>query len=180
MRSKLDELRPEWLKGLSRDQLERLLVLHAWGIIGMDGLYFLGIEKRHGTEEATAIDTEAWEVYGRLEPERLKAALDIEGDGLEDIAKALRASSWLFYMYGYDIDILDDGKRMVLTVQDCRIQKKRLKKGLPEFPCRPVGEAYLGNFARAFDPKVTVRCRFCPPGEHPEDGWCSWEFSISD
>jgi len=56
MRSKLDELRPEWMKELSREQLERLLVVHAWGLIGIDGLFYLGIEKRQGTEEATEVD----------------------------------------------------------------------------------------------------------------------------
>jgi hypothetical protein len=180
MRSKLDELRPDWLKDLTREQLERLMALHAWGLLGIDGLYFLGIEKRHGTEEATEVDTEVWEAYGRMEPERLKAALDIEGDGLEDIATALRASSWLFYIPDSEFKVLDEGNRMTLTVKDCRIQRKRLKKDLGEFPCKPVGVAYLENFVKAFDERIKVRCGFCPPDEHPEKEWCQWEFVLGD
>ena len=180
MRSKIDELRPGWMKDLSRDQLERLLVVHAWGLIGIDGLYYLGIEKRHGTDEATEVDIEVWDTYGRMEPDRLRAALEIEGDGLEDVAFALKASSWLFYIPDFEFVVSEDGKRMVLTVKDCRIQAKRLKKGLKEFPCKPVGQAYLENFVRAFNEKIKVKCRCCPPDQHSEDEWCVWVFLLED
>jgi hypothetical protein len=127
---------------------------------------------------AVEIDTHVWKVYGRMEADRIRAAMSMETNTLNDIAQALRVSSWLFYVPDSDFDIADDGLSMILTVRDCRIQKKRKAKGLDEFPCKPVGLAYLQEFAKVFDERISIGCRHCPPDEHPDDSWCVWEFRL--
>ncbi len=43
----------------------------------VDGLYFLGIEELYGTEVATEIDANVWEVMGKIEARKLKEFLGI-------------------------------------------------------------------------------------------------------
>jgi hypothetical protein len=178
MFQKLQELQPDWANTLPRAYIERILTLHAWGVLSVDGLYFLEIEKRYGTPKAVEIDTAVWKAYGRMEGERIKAAMLIESDKLNDVARALRTSSWLFYVPDFKFNIADDGKSMTLTVKDCRIQRKRKDKGLDEFPCKPVGFAYLEEFVKVFNDRISIGCRHCPPDEHPGESWCEWTFEV--
>jgi hypothetical protein len=36
---------------------------------------------------------------------------------------------------------------------------------------------YTG-FARTVDPRIQTRCIACPPDAHPDDAWCTWEFTL--
>ncbi len=49
-------------------------------------------------------------------------------------------------------------------------------KGLPPFPCRPVGEVEFAAFAKTIDPSIEVRCVHCPPDPN-EGGARTWEFT---
>jgi hypothetical protein len=61
---------------------------------------------------------------------------------------------------------------------DCRVQSARKRKGLPDFPCKPVGLVEYEWFAKTIDPRIETRCIYCPPDKHPEDVWCAWEFEL--
>ena len=67
---------------------------------------------------------------------------------------------------------------MGATETRCRVQDARKRKGLDDFPCREVGIEEYSRFASTIDPRVRTRCIHCPPGEHPEDSWCAWEFYL--
>ena len=53
----------ENLKDLSRDDLLKLIDIHAKSWLAHDGCWFLAIEEKHGLEEAIAIDTKSWERF---------------------------------------------------------------------------------------------------------------------
>jgi len=162
--------------------LEKMLdyfFLQIRNIWRVDGLYFLGIEKRFGTEAATEIDAEVWENMAAIEAKSLQRMFRVgENPDVLTIIDLLRKSSWALDQPFKTVKI---GKgRATLGVDRCRTQEARMAKGLCEFPCKKVRFRYLKKFAAALNPKVEVNCLVCPPDKHPPDSWCRWKFSVRE
>lgn len=143
----------------------------------VDGLYFLGIEKRFGTEAATEIDAGVWESMAAIEAKSLQRLFKVgENPDVAAIIDLLRKSSWALDQPFKTVETGE--KRAVLSIDRCRTQEARLGKGLGEFPCKKVRFGYLRDFARILNPKVEVSCLVCPPDKHSDDLWCKWEFRL--
>ncbi|MEM2419943.1 MAG: DUF6125 family protein [Candidatus Bathyarchaeia archaeon] len=171
---------PEDREMLAKMPTEKLLdyfFLQIRNLWRVDGLYFLEIEKRFGTEAATQIDTSVWEAMAVLEAKNLQKMFEIgENPNVPTIMKLLCLTSWALDQPFKTINVSAD--RAVLSINRCRTQEARLKKGLGEFPCKNVRLGYLKTFAKTMNQNVEVNCLVCPPDKHPENLWCSWEFKI--
>jgi hypothetical protein len=151
-----------------------LQIRNIWRV---DGLYFLGIEKKFGTEVATEIDAQVWESMAAIEAKGLQRMFNVgENPDVATIVGLLRKSSWALDQPFKTIEI--GNERATLGIDRCRTQEARLGKGLCEFPCKKVRFGYLKNFAKTLNPKVEVNCLVCPPDKHPENSWCKWEFTL--
>lgn len=166
------------LSDMPREDLVNLLFLHLRNLYAVDGLYFLGIEERHGTQEATEIDAAVWKAMGRIEARRLKKRLGIQGTDIESLMKAIRLTSWALDIEDKEIEV--DGNRGVIRNRNCRVQTTRARKGLKEFPCKNVRFGFMKSFAEEFNPEIEAKCIVCPPDERPEGLWCEWEFLLED
>jgi hypothetical protein len=166
------------VRELPQGVLFNLLSLHIRNIWRVDGLYFLNIEEKFGTEAATNIDQSCWRTMGKIEARSLKEILDIKDTTPENLFQLLRLTCWSLDLKGKEWQISENS--LVFKVTDCGTQNTRLRKGLEIFPCRQVRENYLIEFAREFDPGIKVSCRACPPGKRPDDGWCEWEFTLPE
>ena len=164
------------LERLPKETLYNLFFLHIKNLWRVDGLYFLGIEKRYNTEKATEIDANCWEIMGKIEARGLKKALNLQGNGVAELVYALESSSWALYQTEKESEAT--AKRGVFRVTRCRTQETRVSKGLSEFPCKQVRFGYLQSFAKEFNHNIEVVCKTCPPGSHSEDIWCEWEFIL--
>jgi len=162
------------LTSLGREQLIDLLCFQIRNIWRVDGLYFLGIERRFGTEAAAGIDEQCWKTMGKLEARQLKEMLGPANGSVLEFMKRLGLTSWALDQEDRQVEVHND--RGVFRVLGCGTQLTRIRKGLTEFPCRPVREGYLKAFAEEFDPSLTVNCKTCPPGPHSSGVWCEWEF----
>jgi hypothetical protein len=165
------------LEELTKEQIFDMFLLHIRSVWAVDGLYFLGIEEKYGTEGATDIDQNVWKNMAKIEAKRLKKCLNISGNDLASMLKALRATSWSLDIESKEIIMDAEGKKAVFRNLDCRTQKTRIRKGLGEFPCKRVRFGYLEAFAQEFNPNIEVVCKACPPDHHPDNLWCEWEFS---
>jgi hypothetical protein len=151
-----------------------LQIRNLWRV---DGLYFLGIEKKFGTEAATEIDAGVWEIMAQIEAKSLQKMFKVaENPDVPTIMDVLRKSSWALDQPFKTVEA--SGKKAVLSVDRCRTQETRLSKGLDEFPCKKVRFGYLKNFAKTLNANVKVKCIICPPDKHPKDSWCKWEFTL--
>jgi hypothetical protein len=165
------------LEKLSRGQLEYLLKDFAKRWLAHDGLWFQEVEKIYGLDEAIRIDAGAWERFTINEAQRIMDFLGIEpGGGLPALKEALQYR--LYALLNRQELIETDKNKLIFHMVDCRVQSARKRKNLPDFPCRPVGLVEFSGFARTIDPRINTRCIHCPPGEHPEDSYCAWEFTI--
>ncbi|NHV60405.1 MAG: hypothetical protein HA492_03200 [Candidatus Verstraetearchaeota archaeon] len=163
------------LDSLTREELLDLVEVMSKNLLTLDGYWFLSIENRYGQSVAVEIDREAWEQFGVSEARRIKKFLKISDGTLEDLARALHFTSIAPVSA---VSVETRGDRVVLNIRNCRPQTARLRSGRGLFPCKPVGLAHLSAFAKVINPRFKVRCLLCPPDEHPDDLWCSWEFRL--
>jgi len=151
--------------------------MHLRNMWAVDGLYYLGIEKKWDAESATKIDQDVWKVMGKIEARRIKKLFGIDGDDIESMIQALRYSGWTLDLE--DKEIIVEKNRAIVRNSKCRVQNTRISKGLDEFGCKPVRHGFLQSFVKEFNPEIELKCNVCPPDKHPEDLWCEWEFFIS-
>jgi hypothetical protein len=165
------------LRKMPAEKLLDYFFLQIRNLWRVDGLYFLGIEKKFGTEAATEVDAGVWEAMAEIEAKSLQRVFDVgENPDVTAIMSLLHKSSWALDQPFKTIET--SSKRAVLSVDRCRTQEARLSKGLEEFPCKEVRFAYLKNFAKTLNPHVRVSCIRCPPDKHPKDRWCKWKFAL--
>ncbi len=167
----------EMLVKMPMEKLLDFFFLQIRNLWRVDGLYFLGIEKKFGTDAATEIDAGVWEIMAKIEAKSLRKVFQVgENPDVPTIMELLQKSSWALDQPFKTFEVSD--KRATLSIDRCRTQEARLKKGLSEFPCKKVRFGYLKNFAKTLNPKVEVNCLVCPPDKHPKDLWCKWEFKL--
>jgi len=70
-----------------------------------------------------------------------------------------------------------DPQTLIFRMMTCRVQDARRRKGLPDFPCKPVGVVEFSTFARTVDERIETRCLGCPP-DSVKDFTCGWEFRL--
>jgi hypothetical protein len=160
------------LNTLPKATLIELLFTHLRSLWSVDGLYFIGIEERFGTEAATDIDRKVWEIMGKIEARRITGILQISGNDIQTVMKALRLTGWALDLEYKEIEVMKH--KAVIRNRNCRVQQTRLKKELEEFPCKSVRWAFLRSFVKELNPALEVRCEICPPDDHPDDLWCEW------
>ncbi len=167
----------EMLVKLPMEKLLDCFFLQIRNLWRVDGLYFLGIEKKFSTEAATEIDTSVWEVMAQIEAKSSQKIFNVgETPDVPTIIDLLRKSSWALDQPFKTIEV--SANRATLSIDKCRTQETRLSKGLSEFPCKKVRFGYLKNFAKTLNPKIEVNCVVCPPDKHPKDLWCQWKFTL--
>ncbi len=161
------------LAGLTDEKNAELVFMHLRNMWAVDGLYYLGIEKRFGTEAATEIDAEVWAVMGKIEARKLRKLFGL-GNSIEDMIKGLKLSGWAMDLEDKEWEYHPD--RTILRNVECRVQNTRKKDGLEVFPCKKVRFGFLKAFAKEFDEKIVVECDQCPPDELKGNKWCQWTF----
>ena len=164
------------IEALSKEKLADFIFLHLRDMWAVDGLYYLGIEEKYGTEIATEIDRRVWEIMGKIEARNLKEFLGIKRNDIPSMMKALQYSGWALDLE--DKEIIVERDRGVIQNVKCRVQNTRIQKGFREFSCKPVRWGFLKAFAKEFNPNIIVDCKVCPPDTHPDNLWCKWEFRL--
>jgi len=166
-------------EGFSREELEGMLGDAALNWLAHDGLWFLAAEEKLGLDEAIELDRKAWEQFTVIEAKRIMKRHGIqEGGGMPALAKALGCRLYAFINEQEIVEQTQD--RLVFRMNACRVQEARKRKGLPDFPCKPVGLVEYAGFARTIDPRIRTRCIGCPPDPHPAEWYCAWEFTLEE
>jgi hypothetical protein len=167
----------ETLAKMPVDKLLDYFFLQVRNLWRVDGLYFLGIEKKLGTEDATEVDAGVWQAMAEIEAKSLQRMFDVgKNPDVPTVMSLLRKTSWALDQPFKTVEV--SSERAVLSVDRCRTQETRLNKGFGEFPCKKVRFGYLESFARALNPNVKVNCLVCPPDKHQKGSWCKWEFVL--
>jgi hypothetical protein len=167
------------LLALDKETLVGMLEDQAKNWLAHDGLWFQAVERNHGMEAAIARDREAWTEFTKIEARRIMARHGIgPGGGLEALSVALGYR--LYALLNRQSLHRLDARTLRFEMNECRVQTARQRKGLPDFPCKPVGLAEYAYFAHTIDPRIRTRAIACPPDPHPAEFHCAWLFSLED
>ena len=168
----------EHLKNLSCEELLKLIDVHAKNWLAHDGCWFLAAEERHGIDAAIELDTRACELFSVAEAKRIMRAFQIpDAGGLNALQEALRYR--LYSTVNPQAIERPDENTLVFKMLKCRVHDARRRKGLPDFPCKPVGLVEYTKFAETVDRRIKTRCLQCPPDRTEDSGFvCGWEFTI--
>ncbi|MDP8223258.1 MAG: DUF6125 family protein [Candidatus Lernaella stagnicola] len=162
---------------LDREGLLKLLSVYAHNWLAHDGCWFLACENRDDLETAIELDIESWRQFTVAEAKRIMRTFDIApGGGLKALEKAV---SYRLYACVNEQEISWDGDALIYHMRDCRVQTARRRKGLADFPCKPVGMVEYGGFARTIDPRIETECIQCPPDDCGETA-CIWRFTLRE
>jgi len=191
----LDEVSPRWrdirkkrlekilgegpvdLGVLPRDKLVELLEGIAINWLAQDGVWFQGVEFKHGMALAKECNDACWAEFSPFEAMSIRFLLGISDEpGLGGLKTAL---GYRLYAVINEQSIHDDGEdAFVFRMDRCRVQTARKRKGLDDYPCKSGGIVEYTTFARTIDPRIRTECIACPPDEHPEDWFCAWRFVL--
>jgi len=164
---------------LSKEELLDFIPDLAKNWLAHDGLWFLYVEEKYGMESAIELDKKAWEQFTVIEAERIMKRLNIEpNSGIPALIQALKFRLYAFINKQEIVEV--SNKRCVLRMNKCRVQEARKRKGLHDFPCKPVGIVEYSYFAKTIDFRIETNCISCPPDAHPEEYYCAWEFVLQD
>jgi len=168
----------EDITALSREELLKLVQAYARSWLAHDGCWFLAAEEKYGMDTAMELDTRSWERFSPAEARRIMRTFDIAPNGgLVSLEKALGYR--LYAAVNRQEAEWVDEHTLVFRMVECRVQTARRRKGLPDFPCKPVGIVEYSGFARAIDPRIQTRCLTCPPDPVTEC-YCAWEFTLDE
>jgi hypothetical protein len=165
------------LDELPREQLIGMLDDFAKNWLAHDGLWFQAVEREFGMEAGIRLDRNCWEKFTIIEAKRIMARHNIpEKSGLEGLKKALNYR--LYSRLNVQEVVEETENRFAFRMNNCRVQYARNQKGLPDFPCKPVGLVEYSGFAKTIDPRIRTTCITCPPDKHPKEYYCAWAFEI--
>lgn len=162
---------------MSREDLRKALEMFAKSWLAHDGCWFLAAEEQFDLATAMELDAASWARFASVEARRIMSTFNIEENGglvALDRALGLRMYSLI---NAQRTKWSDDQRHLLLTVDLCRVQEGRRRKGLTDFPCKSVGKIEFEIFARTVDSRIQTRCLHCPPDAGSEQ-YCGWEFSL--
>ncbi len=159
------------------EKLDKLLEVVSVNWLANDGVWFQGVEFKHGMNDAKRCNDSCWAHFSPLEAQSIKHYLQLpEHPGLEGLKQALN-----FRVYGLiNTQSFAEEKpdSFVFQMNECRVQRARIRKGLDDYPCKSVGLVEYTYFARSIDSRITTECVGCPPDAHPAEWFCAWRFAL--
>ncbi len=165
------------LDNMTKDELIKLVKVHAKNWLAHDGCWFLAAEEKYGMDIAIELDAKSWERFTVVEANRIMQSFGIEkGGGLDALEKALGYR--LYTTVNVQRSERPSPDKLIYTMEKCRVQSARRRKGLDDFPCKSVGIVEYSGFASAIDPRIKTKCLHCPPDSLREDMYCQWEFTV--
>ena len=169
---------PDALRDMPRTAQLRLIDAIAKNWLAQDGVWFQAIEFTEGMTEAKLCNDSTWGRFSPFEAHSIKKLLGM-GDrpGLEGLERALN-----FRMYGrLNVQSCrrEDGA-LLFYMNDCRVQRARIRKGLDDYPCKSGGMVEYTRFAAGIDDRIRTECLCCPPDAHPDDCFCAWRFTMPE
>ena len=167
---------PKYFKEMPKEKQLHLIDAIAKNWLAQDGVWFQAVEFVHGMNDAKRCNDSTWSRFSPFEAWSIKKLLGLgEHPGLEGLEKALN-----FRMYGR-LNVQSchwDGDALIFEMNECRVQTARIRKGLPDYPCKSAGLVEYARFAEGIDDRIKTECVGCPPDPHPANWFCSWKFTI--
>ncbi|MEW5735615.1 MAG: DUF6125 family protein [Thermodesulfobacteriota bacterium] len=168
---------PEALQALSPEKMDELLQATAVNWLANDGVWFQAVEFSSQQFDAKRANDTCWTRFSPFEAESIKRFLkQEENPGLPGLARAL--SFRLYALVNTQAIRWEGTDSFVFSMENCRVQDARKRRGLPDYPCKSGGMAEYPAFALTIDPRIRTECLACPPDRDPDGPFCAWRFFL--
>ena len=128
---------PEPLLNISKASLLQLMDQVAVNWLANDGVWFQAVEFSSGMDDAKRCNDTCWAHFSPFEARSIKNFLNLpEAPGLEGLKKALNFR--VYARINKQSIIEEDDGSIVFRMNECRVQSARKRKGLDDFPYRPL------------------------------------------
>ena len=163
---------------LSREALLKILKANSVYLRRLDATWYATVMKKRGNGLAFECDSEIWERFINYELDAVCRALNIRGNDLETVIKAVQATPWM-RMHKRTFEMMDKN-RAVITFCNCRTLLNLEKEGTHRYRqvCHVLERRLFELTAAYFNPRIKVAALKLPPRSSPDDICCRWEFKI--
>jgi hypothetical protein len=162
----------------ARETLLKLLKAYSEYILRIDGFWYLTVMNKWGNDEAFDCDVRVWEKLIRYEMKAISSLLNIRGNDVVTVMKAIQVSPWMS-IYEYEIDVKNNDHAIV-TIYACptlfALEKERI--GREKLICQELEPKIMGMMAHYFNPDIKVTGLKVPPRTSYKDICCQWEFRL--
>ena len=164
-------------QSLSKETLTELLKLYGELFAAIDGFWYLAVKERNNNENALACDLWVWEKYIHYELKRIVNVLNISGNDVVALMKALQLSPW-FTHQTFEVG-LKGKNHAILTVTRCNTLEALEKENGERIGtiCGTVDPFVFKKYAEFFNPEIKVKPLKLPPRQSKQGICCQWEFS---
>ena len=162
----------------SKETLLKLLKTYNEYMLRVDGHWYLTVMNKWGNDEAFDCDVKVWEKAQMFELKTITELLNIQGDDVATMMKAIQASPWM-WIYDYHID-LKSNDHAVVTYFTCPtlISLEKEGTGREKLICQEMEPKLMRMIADYFNPDIQVIPLKVPPRTEYDDCCCQWEFKL--
>lgn len=165
-------------KRFTKKTLIRFLKAYSEYMRRIDAHWYLAVMDKFGNAEALDCDERVWEKLVIYEMKTMSELLNIRGNDVATVMKALQASPWI-WVYDCDIDLKNDAHAIV-TYRNCPTLAALEKEGQGRegIICHELEPKLMNTIAHYFNPDIEVTPLKLPPREPGSDIGCQWEFKL--
>ena len=161
-----------------RETLVKLLYTYSNYLRRIDAHWYLAVMDKWGNDEALDCDGRVWEKLVTYEMKTMTDLMNIHGDDVVTVMKALQVSPWVWV---YDCDIeLKDSNHSIVTYRNCPtlLALEKEGKGREAVICHELEPRLMNLIAHHFNPDIVVTPLKLPPRDPDSDIGCQWEFRL--
>lgn len=164
---------------LSREALLKILKANSVYLRRLDATWYQTVMKKRGNDLAFECDSEIWGKFINYELDVLCRTLNISGNGIESVIKAIQATPWM-RMHNRTFEMTEKD-RAVVTFRNCRTLLNLEKEGTRRYEqiCHVLERRLFELTAEYFNSNIKVNALKLPPREEGSDVCCRWEFKMN-
>jgi hypothetical protein len=163
---------------LTRETLLKLIRTDAEYVRRIDGQWYLAVMEKCGNDIAFACDTEIWE---KLEAYTMKTTcnlLNIHGDDVVTLIKALQANPWSS-SYKFEVDLINNDHAIISFINcPTLLALERDGTGREKLICNELEVKLMELKAHYFNPNMIVIPLKLPPRDPNSEICCQWELKV--
>jgi hypothetical protein len=162
----------------TKETLLKLLKTYAEYMLRIDGYWYLNVMDKWGNDEAFDCDVRVWEKAQVYETKTMSSLLNIHGDDVATVMKAIQASPWM-WIYDYEMDVKSND-HATLTIRTCPtlLSLEKEGSGREKLICQEMEPRIMGIIAHYFNRSIRTTPLSLPPRKGNTEICCQWEFKL--
>ena len=163
---------------LERETLLEILRENSDYLRRLDGQWYVTVMQMCGNDVAFECDVKIWEKFILYELKATTDLLNIHGDDVVTVVKAMQATPWM-WIHDRTFELKDQG-HAVITYRNCptQVYLENEGSGREKQICHVLERRLFEMTAHYFNPRIEVTALKLPPREKGSSISCQWEFKL--